>query len=269
MLDRLIVNGQISASALKHLARMARQAQPAAGAGVARLGDGFAHVHDRIDLFLAEITAVSGTGADAVYGFDEQDIKGSWAGGDAGDLEDRPNGRTASPTVNPARWAGYATGDLADGDLVLVRRSVSDVNEWEVLAQVVAAAALRYGRVTAKSGTGGSATYTVTLVNPATGSDVSPTESVAGVKRPPSRTAGDVYPPDIETNGKTFKFFTSDGAGGWIFTDAVGSFKEDTFILPWSFEDNGSCVFVPATQKTITVQAFDLNITEGSEVPVP
>lgn len=77
-------------------------------------------------LFLAKITAVSGTGAAAKYAFAEQQIS------DAGAAEDRTSGRAATVAENPARYAGGGT--LAVGDLVIARRSVRDVNEFEIVA---------------------------------------------------------------------------------------------------------------------------------------
>ena len=158
----LIVNGQVSASGLKALARTAQQGQPATGAGVSRLGSGFAPVHDRDDVFLAVVFEVEGTGADAKYSIREKHLKGGYAGAAAGDLEDRPSFREGRKAVNPARWAGYLSGNLSVGDLVLARRSVADANEWEILAQVVAAAVTKKkGKLDGTLSFGGSATMSV------------------------------------------------------------------------------------------------------------
>ena len=76
-------------------------------------------------LFLAKVTSVSGTGGTAEYAFTEQQVS------DAGVAEDRTSGRVGTVLENPARYAGGGT--LAVDDLVLVRRSVRDVNEFEVV----------------------------------------------------------------------------------------------------------------------------------------
>ena len=80
-------------------------------------------------LFLAKVTAVSGTGASATYGISEQQVTS------AGTTEDRVSGRAGSATINLARFPGGGT--LAVDDLVLARRSVRDANEYEILALIV------------------------------------------------------------------------------------------------------------------------------------
>lgn len=78
------------------------------------------------EVFLAEITAVSGTGTSAKYGFKEVNVATP-----SGATQDRVSGRVGTTTDNPARFAG--SGTLAVGDRVLVRRNVADVNEYEIL----------------------------------------------------------------------------------------------------------------------------------------
>lgn len=78
--------------------------------------------------FLAEITDASGLGIDARYAFDEQHVIGRGAGG----VQTRLGGRRNTIAQNPARSA--IGGTLAPGDLVLVRRNVGDVNEYEIVA---------------------------------------------------------------------------------------------------------------------------------------
>jgi hypothetical protein len=106
------------------------------------------------DLFLARVTDVEGTGAGAAYGFEEVNV----IGGEGG-IEARVSGRTGSPDANPGRWAGGGT--LSVGDLVLARRNVADLNEYEILTFVGRAEDVDDGSSSSSSGGGASFCFVV------------------------------------------------------------------------------------------------------------
>jgi hypothetical protein len=118
--------GQISAGWLRALAEQVRRDRPTPGSGEISTSAGRGTVDDGDDVFLAKVTAVSGTGSAAAYGFKEQNVVPGTGG-----AQDRLSGRSGGTTVNPARFPGTTT--FAVNDLVLMRRNVAGPNEFEIL----------------------------------------------------------------------------------------------------------------------------------------
>lgn len=145
MFRYLARGGQIRAGDLRQLAEMASRAQPAIGSDAVSGVGGFASAQPPGDLFLAKVTAVSGTGSSAVYAVTEHHVVPNTGGTQA-----RVSGRKGSVTVNLARYAGSTT--LAVDDLVQVRRNVAAVNEWEIIGLVGSSAAAFSGAAALHTG---------------------------------------------------------------------------------------------------------------------
>ena len=110
--------------------------------------------------FVARIDTVTGSGASATYGLTEINVVGG-VGGD----EDRVSGRIADAALNAARAIGGV--DYAVDDLVIVRRNVAYVNEWEIIGlaaggtAVPAVSWIKRGKLDATLNQGSSATMSV------------------------------------------------------------------------------------------------------------
>lgn len=150
MFDRLRPGDPISVADLRRMADFVQRfssAIPSGQVGSAYTTGGTAPLPQIQDLFTARITEADGTGLARKYSITEINTKpGDISLGALTRVQDRTSGRVAEYKKQPARSIDPNATYQVD-DLVLVRRNVADVNEFEILVLL--------GRRTSGPSTGG------------------------------------------------------------------------------------------------------------------